>query len=100
VESDCQELITAVKAQTEVTSRWAGLIHDIKAVSHLLPACSFIHVKTNGNVVAHQLAHRAMQHSECVVRRFSAQECVCEQCILEAEGAHNPDICNSIEIHQ
>jgi hypothetical protein len=54
---------------TEDRSQWAVLVDEIKAVRHLLPACSFSHVKTDGNMVARQLARRAIKHSECVVRR-------------------------------
>jgi hypothetical protein len=69
VEPDYQELIKAVKARTEDRSQWAVLVDEIKAVRHLLPACSFSHVKRDGNMVARQLARRVIKHSECVVRR-------------------------------
>jgi hypothetical protein len=47
-----------------------GLIQDIQVVSELLPICTFMHVKPGGNLVAHLLARRALQHSECVVSRL------------------------------
>jgi ribonuclease HI len=98
VESDCQQLITAVRAKAEVTSHWGGVIQDIQAVSELLPSCDFVHVKRGGNVVAHLLARRALQHSECIVSRFSTPACVRTQCAIEAVGTRSSEVCNSVQV--
>jgi hypothetical protein len=79
-----------------VTWHWAGLIQDIQAVSELLPNCNFVHVRRGGNIVAHQLARRALQYSECIV---SAPACVSTQCAIDAVGARSSEVCNSVQIY-
>jgi hypothetical protein len=47
-------------------------VAEIWAAEHLLPECTFHHIRGDANTVAHELAQRALRHNE-----FGAPEWVC-----------------------
>jgi ribonuclease HI len=99
-ETDCYGLAKALQDGGQNRARWAGIISGIMALSNLLPACSFGHVRREANQVAHQLGRRALERHEWVVMRHDMPEEVRSLVIAEAAGEVNlPLNCNWIIPH-
>jgi ribonuclease HI len=96
VESDCLNLIHALRKTAESRSSWEGIITEAKAICRLLPGVYFQHIRREANRVAHELSQFAMTQQQCVVMRLNAPECV--KGILEKEAPERASTvipCNS-----
>jgi hypothetical protein len=60
VESDCQTLIIVMESSNVERAQWSDLITSIETVAQLLPACTFHHVRREGNMVTHLSSLRMM----------------------------------------
>lgn len=59
-EGDCQRVIQAINAPGACRTLFGHIIDEIRCFSSSLVGCSFIHVKREGNKLAHALARRAV----------------------------------------
>jgi hypothetical protein len=95
VESDCANPINDLAKKEENRSAWAGVLQEIQAASHLLPACRFSRVCREANEVAHTLAQWALRQQHCVVMPLNAPPCVHVILDRESQGWKNPLVsCN------
>ena len=60
VEGDCLRVIQAINAPGACRTLFGHIIDEIRYFSASLVGCSFIHVKREGNKLAHALARRAV----------------------------------------
>jgi hypothetical protein len=65
MESDCLALVRAMDECQSSQSAWAGIVAEIQAAKNLLPECPMNHIRREANMVAYELAQRAMSHWEC-----------------------------------
>ena len=59
-EGDCQRVIQAINAPGACRTLFGHIIEEIRCFSSSLVSCSFIHVRREGNKLAHALARRAV----------------------------------------
>jgi hypothetical protein len=72
IESDCANIIYALRQQTEDRAELAGVLKEIS----LLPEFKFQHSRRTANRAAHTSAKHAMRTKECVVQRFDTPNCI------------------------
>ena len=59
-EGDCQRVIQAINAHGPSRTLFGHIIEEIRCFSSSLVSCSFVHVRREGNKLAHALARRAV----------------------------------------
>ena len=59
-EGDCQRVIQAINAPGACRTLFGHIIEEIRCFSLSLVSCSFIHVRREGNKLAHAFARRAI----------------------------------------
>lgn len=59
-EGDCQRVIHAINAPGACRTLFGHIIEEIRCISSSLVECSFLHVRREGNKLAHALARRAV----------------------------------------
>ena len=59
-EGNCQRVIQAINAPSACHTLFGHIIEEIRCFSSSLVGCSFIHVRREGNKLAHALARRAV----------------------------------------
>ena len=59
-EGDCQQVIQAINAPGACHTLFGHIIEEIRCFSSSLVSCSFIHVRREGNKLAHAFARRAV----------------------------------------
>lgn len=59
VEGDSLQVIKAINYTKSSKASFGHIIDEIKLLSSFLPCCSFVHVRREGNKLAHALEHRA-----------------------------------------
>ncbi|XP_030939570.1 uncharacterized protein LOC115964388 [Quercus lobata] len=59
-EGDCQRVIQAINACGPSRTLFGHIIEEIHCFSSALACCSFVHVRREGNKLAHALARRAV----------------------------------------
>ena len=59
-EGDCQRVIQAINAPGACRTLFGHIIEEIRCFSSSLVGCSFIHVRREGNKLAHALSKRAV----------------------------------------
>ncbi|XP_030924737.1 uncharacterized protein LOC115951725 [Quercus lobata] len=59
-EGDCQRVIQAINACGPSRTLFGHIIKEIRCFSSSLACCSFVHVRREGNKLAHALARRAV----------------------------------------
>ena len=59
-EGDCQRVIQAINARGACRTLFGHIIEEIRCFSSSLVSCSIVHVRREGNKLAHALARRAV----------------------------------------
>ena len=59
-EGDCQWVIQAINAPGACRTLFGHIIEEIRCFSSSLVSCSFIHVRREGNKLAHAFVRRAI----------------------------------------
>jgi ribonuclease HI len=87
LESDCLTIINCLREGDARRAAWSSINNEIIEVGRLLPACTIRHTGRDGNRVAHLLAKRALERSECVVLRYDVPLDIRSVVLAEATSA-------------
>jgi hypothetical protein len=90
IETDCANIIRALRSKTEGRAAWEGILKEIRAACMLLPVVKFQYIRRTANKVAHTLAQHAMHTKEFGVKRLQTPRCISKLVGLEATSTRGP----------
>jgi hypothetical protein len=76
VETDCANIICALRSKSDDRARWEEILKEIRAACTLLPEFKIQSIRREANKVAHTLAHQAMHTMEFVVKHLETPSCI------------------------
>ena len=71
VEGNSLQVIKAINSTKPSKTSYGHIIDEIKLLSSSLPCCSFVHIRCEGNKLAHALARKAILSADMILIYFN-----------------------------